>query len=186
MNKPLLATFLKYIIVILILISFFNISRTRSRISSNFSKEDLMSIKIGMTIEEVTEILGLPFTVDIISGFTHDLNCKSLNNSAIINSKVTSDTNIKALANKIFSRNEFCCEANFEERFHKAITTQYTKPIFFSRYYPELWIHYDTTFRVNSVFSKRYEGNIGGDFKVIYSLTKDKTFSDEKLIKECF
>jgi hypothetical protein len=110
---------------------------------------------------------------------------------------VNENTDIIYIVDSVFNDTEFCCNGNKEDiQQGKRLTLTYTKPVLFSKYYPMLWVHLDSSYRVCNVYAKRYEFI---DDICIYSLSwkidsinlekaqyKSVIFINEELFNKCF
>lgn len=162
-----------------------NLFLTRNHKSDFFDSRHIKSISLNMSIEEVINQIGQPFNVKINSGFNHSLDCKNTPKS-FLEFKYSSVEKIKTNTAKLLDRKQFCCQSNKEDHEYNKIILNYTKPIFFSSHYPELWIHFNDEFKVGSVYSKMYQGHFGLKEKTLYSLQEGELFIEEELLEKCF
>ncbi|MCL2040522.1 MAG: hypothetical protein FWG84_00600 [Bacteroidales bacterium] len=168
-----------YLLIISIILCFvlvFNILGYRSNIANGITGTEIKKIKMGMTLEEVISILGKPYEISTLAGL-HNLDCK--NPKPNLEMDVDESTDIVHIVDSIFNDTNYCCEGNEEDiQRGKRVTLTYTKPVRFSKYYPMLWIHLDSTYRVWNVFAKRYAFL---DDLCIYSLSwkNDETTLEE-------
>ena len=171
----------------------------KSNIANGITGDKIKEIKIGMTLEQVISILGKPYEIVNLNG-QHDFSCK---NPMFLKKIVDKNTNIIHIVDSIFNGTCYCCDDYREDiqRIGKKVTLIYAKKystlatLFI--YYPMLWVHLDSNYRVNHVFAKRYEFF---DSICIYSLSGrlDETtpleeipgevslFINEELFNKCF
>jgi hypothetical protein len=180
--------------IILCFILVINILGYRSNIANGITGTDIKEIEVGMTLEEVISILGQPYEIHTLAGL-HDFSCK--NPKPRLEMNVDKNTDIVYVVDNIFNATDYCCDGNEEDiRRGKRVTLTYTQPVRLSKYYPMLWVHLDSNYRVWSVFAKRYKFM---DNICIYSLSSqndttifqeipDKTelFINDELFNKCF
>lgn len=145
----------------------------KKEISGDFTSNDIRKVKVGMTLEEVQNILGQPFEVTSGIGI-HKMTCEKPKKS--LKQDLSSNSNIRDIVNEKFSETDFCCEAyknNLKNK--KSSTLVYTKRVS-PWMYPMLWVHLDDSFKVSSVYAKEYKGF---DDSGIYLLNK-KVKSENK------
>jgi hypothetical protein len=166
----------------------------RSNIVNGITGTEIKKIEMGMTLEEVISILGQPYEIHTLAGL-HDFSCK--NPKPRLEMNVNENTDIIYIIDSIFNDADFCCDGNEEDiQRGKRVTLTYTKPVRFSKYYPMLWVHLDSNYRVWSVYAKRKEFMDG---ICIYSLSwqTDTTtweeipgeiglFINDELFNKCF
>jgi hypothetical protein len=136
-----------------------------------------------MDLEDVQAILGQPFSIKSLAGM-HNLTCE--HPRPRLNQTLTKDADIRAIVDEKFSKTDFCCEGNKEDMAEKRVTLIFTEPMKFSRHYPMLWVHLDGDFKVASVTAKQYDGYLGFDDPVIYSMSAADTFEETRLFEESF
>lgn len=162
MKRKILGVFL---IIGFILVVFYTIDFFSPGLPDKVKSDNILKITPGMTMDHVFSILGRPFSVTGLHGI-HKIGCSNPN--PMLDEDINENTNIKKLVYDFISNQKYCCEGNKEdiEGFDN-ITLVYTKRgLFFS--YPMLWVHLDTSFRVNNVYAKEYEGGLLGDDPGIY------------------
>ena len=162
--------------IILCLVLVINILGYQSNVANGITGTEIKKIKMGMTLEDVISILGKPYEISTLAGL-HNWDCK--NPKPTLKMDVDENTDIFHIVDSIFNDTDYCCEGNKEDiQRGKRVTLTYTKPVRFSKYYPMLWIHLDSTYQVWNVFAKRYEFM---DDLCIYSLSwkKDETTLEE-------
>jgi len=165
-------------VFILCFVLIINILEYRSNIANGITGDKIKEIKMDMTFEEVISILGKPYEVNYSVGH-HSLTCKNPKLESEIS--VNKNTDIIHIVDSIYNDTNYCCDG-YEEaklRFGKRITLIYTKPVQLSKYYPMLWVHLDSNYRVRNVFAKRHEFM---DDICIYSLSwkLDETTIEER------
>lgn len=118
-----------------------------------------------MPMDHVFDILGRPFSIAGLHGI-HKMGCRNPNPKLDID--INKDTDIKKSVHDFISKQKYCCDGNKShlEEFDN-ITLVYTKRGFLFSY-PMLWVHLDTSFKVNNVYAKKYEGGLRGDDPGIY------------------
>lgn len=139
---------------------------------------DIEKIHIGMPLDSVILVLGLPYAFGTDLG-DHDLTCK--NSRVVSDINMTKGMDIVHCIDSIYQDTNYCCEANRKNMMNikKHTTLTYTKPLNNLKTYPMLWVHLDGDYRVSSVYAKYY-GII--DDKSIYSLSPSVEFSDRDSI----
>ncbi len=130
-----------------------------------------------MTLEEVLTILGRPYHISSTRG-KHNIRCRQPKSR--LDMDINDQTDIKAEVEKIYNDTNYCCEGNREDLKDKFLTLTYTKRVPLSEYYPMLWVHLDSSYRVSNVFAKQYDGFLGLDDPCIYS---DGVGDEEKFKK---
>jgi hypothetical protein len=180
--------------IILCFVLAINILGYRSDIANGVTGDKIKEIQMGMTLEEVISILGKPYEIESLAGL-HDFNCK--NPKPRLEMSIDENTDIIRIVDNIYNDGNYCCEGNEEDiQRGKRVTLTYTKPVLFSKYYPMLWVHLDSNYRVWNVFAKRYEFM---DDVCLYSLSwkydettlevkpdKVSLFINKDLFNECF
>ena len=182
--------------LILLSIIIVNILGTRTDIVNGVNSDKIKKVKPGMTLEQVTSILGLPYKIDASQGL-HNFDCKKPRHRLSI--EINKLTDIKLIVDNFYNDTNYCCEGNKEDMQTKGVTMTYTRPVSFSKYYPMLWVHIDSNYRVYSIYAKRYEGFLGLDDLTIYSLSCDfdtltskldyestKEFINDKVFQDSF
>ena len=178
--RLILLTFISIIGLILVILIWINFSGEKTDIVDGINGQKIQEIKIGMTMENVISILGRPLTINVTNG-VHSENCKSHRNSIKI--KINKNSDLRNIINKIFSDTNYCCEGNREEMRTKDYSFIYTRPVF-GRFYPMLWVHFDSLFNVECVAANKYYFI---EHFTIYNLSKDgQIYLNKKLFNECF
>ena len=177
--RTLIKIFLSIVGLILLFVLAVNILGVRSDIANNITGDKIKAIKKGMTLEQVVAILGRPYSINSLNGL-HDISCKTPKPRLEID--INNQTNIKAEVEKIYNDTNYCCEGNKEDLQDKYVTLTYTRPVNFSKHYPMLWVHLDSTYRVSNVYAKQYDGLFGLDDPCIYS----DGVMDENKFNNCF
>ena len=160
-----------------------NFSTDKRDLSGDFTANEIRNVKLGMTLEEVEEILGRPFQIKALVGL-HDLTCKRPKHRLL--EDISLNSPIRDIVNQKFSETDYCCVGNKEDLEKKRVTLVYTHTVEFSKNYPMLWIHLNSSFRVASVFAKQYDGYLGFDDPCIYSLNAARDFEDKELFEKNF
>lgn len=162
---------------------------------------DVEKIHIGMPLDSVVLVLGMPYTFSSNLG-DHDLSCKCPRDVSDI--KMTTKTDFVHFIDSVFHDMNYCCEQNRKNMkvIEKHATLNYTKePSFLKSIfnspmftYPMLWIHLDSNYRVRQVYAKYY--GKGRDEKCIYSLSYNPDMDsqddnielivDTTLFRKCF
>lgn len=167
---------------VLLIITFFVVYFyiPKKEVSGDFTSNDIRKVKVGMTLEEVQNILGQPF--EVTSGTAiHKMTCKKPKRT--LKQSLSSNSNIRNIVNEKFSETDFCCEAyknNLENK--KSSTLVYTKRIS-PWMYPMLWVHLDDSFKVSSVYAKEYKGF---DDSGIYLLNKKGKSENKDVFEKHF
>ena len=133
-------------------------------------------------MDRVFNILGQPFSITGLHGI-HKIGCANPN--PMLDEEINGNMDIKKLVHDFISNQKCCCDGNKEdiEGFDN-ITLVYTKRgILVS--YPMLWVHLDTSFKVNNVYAKEYEGGLLGDDPGIYGFgwAMDSTYTKRDYTK---
>lgn len=185
-------TLVVFLIIGLILAIFYTIDFFSPGLPDKVKSDNILKITPGMTMDQVFNILGRPFTVTGLHGI-HKIGCSNPN--SMLDEDINENTDIKILVRDVISNQKYCCDGNKEdiEGFDN-ITLVYTeRGMLFC--YPMLWVHLDTSFKVNNVYAKEYEGGLLGDDPAIYGFgwamdstyTKwDYTKTDKWMNKEKF
>lgn len=169
---------------ILVLILFYvNITRVSKDLSGNFTEKEIRQVKIGMTIEQVVDILGRPYEINSLAGL-HNIGC--INPNPMLEVSVNQQTNMRQVVDTTFSKTDFCCEGNRDDLSEKRATLVFTRNVKALGSYPMLWIHLDKDFRVREVYAKSYDGYFGIDDHTIYSLAKDGFFENKEEFENLF
>ena len=181
-----------FLIIALTLTGFYTFDFFSPALPDKVKSDNILKITPGMTMDHVFRILGRPFRVTGLHGI-HKMECSNPN--PMLDEDINENTDIKKLVHDFIRNQKYCCDGNKDdlEGFDN-ITLVYTKKgLFFS--YPMLWVHLDTSFRVNNVYAKEYEGGLLGDDPGIYgygwamdsTLTKwDYSKTDKWMNKETF
>lgn len=132
----------------------FNVSCHRPDLPYKVKSHNILKISLGMPLDKVMLILGRPLEVEALRGI-HDIGCKKPN--AMFNEKIDENTDIKHSLATFLASIKYCCEVNKEDiQKLDRITLVYTKEGSFASY-PMLWVHLDTTYRVNNIYAKKYD-----------------------------
>lgn len=178
-TRTLLAILISTIIIFLIV----NLFSFKQDVSRQFSASEIRQIKVGMSLEDVQEILGQPYKIKSLSGI-HNFTCKQQKPTLV--KEVTDNLDIRQVVNNKFLETDFCCEGNRRDMQNKKLTLVYTKEKQIAIHYPMLWVHLDDNFKVKQVFAKQYDGLLGFDDPCIYSLSTDTLFENKKLFEKNF
>jgi hypothetical protein len=158
-------------IVVIFIIDFFAPS-----LPDKVKSDNILKIVPGMPVENVFSILGRPFSITALNGI-HKIGCADPNPS--LNESINENTDIKKLVHDFISNQKYCCDGNKRDlKEFNNVTLVYTKRgILFS--YPMLWVNLDTSFKVNNVYAKEYEGGLLGDDPGIYGFgwAMDSTYT---------
>ncbi len=174
-------------LAILFIVDFFSPS-----LPDKVKSDNILKITPGMTMDQVFDIIGRPLSITGLHGI-HKTGCRNPNPTLDID--INKDTDIKKSVHDFICNQKYCCDGNKRdlEEFDN-ITLVYTKSGFLFSY-PMLWVHLDTSFKVNNVYAKEYEGGLLGDDPGIYGFgwamdstyTKwDYTKTDKWINKEKF
>jgi len=180
-----------FVLLILIIVNLFSPS-----LPDNVNSENILKITPGMTMNQVFNILGRPFSITGLHGI-HKIGCSNPN--PMLDAEINENTDIKNLVQDFITSQKYCCAGNKEDNEEfDYITLVYTKRGFFVSY-PMLWVHLDTSFRVNNVYAKEYEGGPFGDDLGIYGYgwamdsthskwdyTKTEKWMDKEKFYRCF
>ena len=139
---------------------------TRSDLVKGITGDKIKQVIPGMTLEQVINILGKPYRIEAPLGI-HDKNC--VKPEPKLDLEVTKQTNIIKITESIYNHPKYCCEAS---KHNKTITFTYSKPVLLSKNYAMLWVHFDSTYKVSSIYAKRYEGVAKLDDPEVYYHTK--------------
>jgi hypothetical protein len=130
----------------------------------------MRGIKLGMKLEEVVYLIGVPYEVSR-QGSTHNNTCKKeLQQSASIRNYNQLNKSIQLWKQDT----SWCCEANKEDRkIRNGYTLDFTKHVYLNiDDYPMVWVHLDSNLSVTQVYAKLYEGVLGFDYTEIYTLSE--------------
>ncbi len=163
--------------------AFVNLSWTKSDISGHFRASDIREVKLGDSLEQVLEILGLPYELRALDG-KHMSPCAGQKETVQVSAD--SLTDIRQIINATFADTNYCCSGNEQDLSYKRSTLVYTKPVENTLFYPMLWVHLDSNFKVYLVFAKRYDNIIGIDETEIYYSADKGTFEHSELFVTCF
>lgn len=127
-------------------------------------------VKLGMTYEQVEAILGRPYEIVSQKGsWAHKLGCQQ-SSETVQALEVTATTDIQAFFRRIATDTTVhACDQDSEHKRNRQTTFHYTRRGGFARSYPMLWVHFDSTARVENVYAKEYDA----DDYCIYSLGED-------------
>lgn len=165
-----------FVLVGLTLAAFFIVDFFSPSLPNKVKSDNILKITPGMTVDQVFKILGRPLSIKGLHGI-HKIGCANPN--PILDIDANKNTDIKKLVHDFIRSQKYCCAGNKRdlEEFDN-ITLVYTKRgLLFS--YPMLWVHLDTSFKVNNVYAKEYEGGLLGDDPGIYGLgwAKDSNYN---------
>ncbi len=181
--------------IILLFILTINFLGTRADIVIGVSGSKIKQVKPGLTLEEVISILGRPYKIDAPKGL-HDIGCP--NPKPLLKMDINNTTDIRQVVDAFYNDTNYCCDGNKEDLKTKELTLTYTRPITFSKHYPMLWVHLDSSYKVYSVYAKQYDGLLGLDDPGIYGLSwkldpitmklknETESFIDESKFNDCF
>ena len=171
----------------------------KASFANGITGDAIKEIKLGMPLEQVISILGMPYEIDFAC-YAHDSTCK--NPRIESNISVNENTDIIHTVDCIYNNANYCCDAYKEsmQKFGKKVTLTYTKKypslISFFVDYPMLWVHLDSDYRVKEVYAKRYEFiesiciySLSWKYnKTIFDAKQEdvKFFINEELFNKCF
>jgi hypothetical protein len=155
------------LLIVVFLVMFFAENFFNPNHPPKVTADNILKITPGMTLEQVSEIIGTPLRVKALYGM-HKIGCSKVN--PVLDAAVNTKTDIRKLVFYFMENQGYCCEANKEdvENFNH-IYLVYTKPRILGSY-PMLWVRLDTNFRVDNIYAKEYEGLFFGNDPCIYSL----------------
>lgn len=169
---------------------------TRADVANRSSGKKIRQVQPGMSLEQVTALLGKPYEVRASQGL-HDITCKDV--LPVLRVSAFPQKDIRRFFDSIANDAHYCCRSNKEDKHRKELTLAYTRHLFFADQYPMLWVHLDSNYEVSSVFARTYNGLLGKNEGSFYSLSrarneyelsgkKDKTelIIDKKTFGECF
>jgi hypothetical protein len=110
----------------------------------------IKQVKVGMSFEQVMEILGKPHEIQATRQVSHTMSCNSLR--GVYNVSANSTKNIRDSIERIYKMTSFCCASDTR----KEATFVYTKKAPLLGSYPMLWVHFDSTITVSSVYAKEF------------------------------
>lgn len=192
-------TFIKILFLTVGLIFLFflviNLLGTRADIIDGVTGDKIKIIKPGWTLEQVVATLGRPYRIDASQGL-HEIACP--NPKSRLDIDINNSTDIKQVVNAFYNDTNYCCDGNRDDFQARDITLTYTRPVRLSKYYPMLWVHLDSSFKVYSVYAKQYDGLLGLDDHSIYGMSwaydtsaidlknKIEFYIDEPKYNDCF
>lgn len=181
--------------LILLFVLGINLLGTRADIVDGVTGDKIKLIKPGWTLEQVVATLGRPYSIDASHGL-HEIACP--NPKPQLDIAINNSTDIRQVVNVFYNDTNFCCDGNREDLQTKNITLTYTRPVNLSKYYPMLWVHLDSSFKVYSVYAKQYDGLLGLDDPSIYGMSwtldtktmqmknEIESYIDEHKFNDCF
>lgn len=169
--------------MVLLFVLVINIIGTRADIVDGVTGDKIKQVKSGLTLEQVISILGRPYKINTSPGL-HNIDCP--NPRPLLNMDINNNTDIRQIVDNIYNDTNYCCDGNKQDMQTKGVTLTYTRPVSFSKYYPMLWVHLDSTFKVWNVYAKQYDGLLGYDDRQIYSLTATGIDINENKFADCF
>jgi hypothetical protein len=130
----------------------------------------LRGIKLGMKLEEVEKLIGVPYEVSA-QGSVHDMTCK---NASKQSASIRSYDQLNKIIQLWKQDTSWCCEANKEDKkIRNGYTLDFTKHFYLNAAdYPMVWVHLDSNLSVIQVYAKLYEGFLGFDYTEIYTLSE--------------
>jgi hypothetical protein len=132
---------------------------------SKVKSDNILKITPGMTLNQLTELMGMPLRVTALQGL-HNNDCSHPN--SMLDEPVYFNSDIQKLVLDFIANQSFCCEGNRQDIDQLGPTLVYTKEGFFASY-PMLWVSLDQTFRVIGVYAKEYHGGLFGNDPGIFS-----------------
>jgi hypothetical protein len=181
--------------LIIIFVLGINLLGTRTDIVDDVTGDKIKQVKPGWNLEQVLATLGRPYNIYASQGL-HDIICPNAKPRLEIN--INNTTDIRHVVTVFYNDTNFCCHGNKEDLQTKEVTLTYTRPVKLSKYYPMLWVHLDSTFRVYSICAKQYDGITGIDDPIIYNMSwvfdattmkmknEIKSYIDERKFNDCF
>ena len=179
--------------LILLFVLGINLLGTRADIVDGVTGDKIKLIKPGWTLEQVVATLGRPYKIDASQGL-HEIACPKPKSRLDID--INNSTDIRQVVNAFYNDTNYCCDGNKEDLQTMDITLTYTRPVRLSKYYPMLWVHLDSSFKVYSVYAKQYDGLLGFDDPSIYGMSwaldtstmksEIESYIDEPNYNDCF
>lgn len=149
-----------------------------SDLAEGVTQRTVKSLKIGMAVDTVIKIIGLPFYASYGTG-VHEGSC----NAPIPLQKFvpTGGSSIIAAVDTAFYSSRFCCKTEREQR-TRAFTLEYSRKPTDRGSYPMLWVHFDEEHRLRKVFGKVYlRPPMGFDQVGVYFLSAGDSINPPKI-----
>ncbi|UOQ71956.1 outer membrane protein assembly factor BamE domain-containing protein [Hymenobacter cellulosilyticus] len=127
-------------------------------------------VQPGMSMRQVVHILGRPYTMLSEEGSeTYNLSMRSTNKQG---ANETDTLDIEAWMRQATADSAVHSSSVGSTPAHDRSTTfTYTRPVAWAGRYPMLWVHFDSSAHVSSVYAKVYRPYSVLDDEVIYSLS---------------
>jgi len=138
----------------------------RSDLAPGVNPAAIRSIQLGMDLESVIDILGVPLSVSAVYG-SHNGGCRS--RPELLERDVSSGSQLRLWLDSLF-KSPPCCEGNKGERVRKHFTLLYSRMVDEDGVSPMLWVHFQND-RVREVFAKLNSRTVLRDDIYIYSLS---------------
>jgi hypothetical protein len=179
--RTLIKIFFSAVGLILLFVLGINLLGTRADIVDGVTGDKIKLIKPGWTLEQVVSTLGRPYKIDASQGL-HKIGCPKPKSRLYID--INNSTDIRQVLNAFYNDTNYCCDGNKEDLQTMDITLTYTRPVRLSKYYPMLWVHLDSSFKVYSVYAKQYDGLLGLDDPSIYGMSRAFDTTTKKMKNE--
>lgn len=160
-----------------------------SDLAEGVTQRTVRSLKIGMSVDSVIKIIGLPFYASYGTG-VHEGSCHA---PIPIQKFVPPDgsSNV-ATVDAAFYSARFCCNTEREQR-TRGFTLEYSRKPTGPGSYPMLWVGFDENHRVRKVFAKVYcQFRLCFDHVTVYhlsagdSLRSTRAGGDQQLFERFF
>ena len=111
----------------------------RSDLAPGVNPAAIRSIQLGMDLESVIDILGVPLSVSAVYG-SHNGGCRS--RPELLERDVSSGSQLRLWLDSLF-KSPLCCEGNKGERVRKHFTLLYSRMVEADGVSPMLWVHFE-------------------------------------------
>jgi hypothetical protein len=160
-----------------------------SDLAEGVTQRTVRSLKIGMSVDRVIQIIGLPFYASYGTG-VHEGSC---HDPIPLQKFVPPDgSSIVATVDAAFYSARFCCNTEREQR-TRGFTLEYSRKPNGPGSYPMLWVHFDENHRVRAVGAKVYcKYGLCFDHVTVYhlsagdSLRSTRAGGDQQLFERFF
>lgn len=111
----------------------------RSDLAPGVNPAAIRAIQLGMDLEAVIDILGVPLSVYAVHG-AHTSGCRT--RSSLLERDVTNESQLRLWLGSIYNSAP-CCEANRRDRVGKAFALVYSRMVDEHGVSPMLWVHFE-------------------------------------------
>lgn len=141
-------------IIVLFIFSFVPLLPTQTNIANGIKAAQIRKVKPGMDLDEVLQILGRPYSVNVLDGI-HNIGCTA-GDTQQLEIDITPGVDIYGCIIRMLNDTLYCCAGNRQDKENKRFTLTYTRKPRSYPYYGMLWIHFGDELKVRAVYAKRY------------------------------